>query len=261
MLARFGEGEMHLAVWLFPVLFATGLVAGLVDSIAGGGGLITIPVLLGVGVPPHLALGTNKLQASFGSGSASLNFVRSGTARLGDCLRGIAFTFIGAALGAVTVQHLNPGFLKLLIPIMLGVIAVYTFFTPDLGALDVHPRLKSTPFYVMAGLSLGFYDGFFGPGTGSFWVVAFMLLVGFNMKKATAYTKVMNFTSNVASLLFFMLGGHVLYLPALVMAGGQVLGARMGSGLVITRGVRFVRPVFLAMVVLVTAKLIFDAYL
>lgn len=261
MLTRFGEEAMHVTIWLFPVLFVTGLVAGLVDSIAGGGGLITIPVLLSVGLPPEFALGTNKLQASFGSGSASFNFVRSGTASIRASLKGITFTFAGAALGAITVQHLNPAFLKLIIPVMLGAIAVYTFFTPDLGRIDVQPRLKSTPFYLLAGLCLGFYDGFFGPGTGSFWVVALMLLLGYNMKKATAYTKVMNFTSNVASLLFFIIGGHVLYLPAFAMAGGQVLGARMGSGLVISKGVRFVRPVFLLMVVLVTAKLVFDAYL
>lgn len=209
---------MHVELWLFPLLFTAGLVAGLVDAIAGGGGLITIPVLLAVGLPPQMALGTNKLQASFGSGSASFNFLRSGMAQLRECVRGIAFTFAGAALGAIAVQRMNPGFLKVAIPIMLGAIAIYTFFTPDLGAIDVRPRLKSGAFYGVAGLVLGFYDGFFGPGTGSFWVVAFMVLLGFNMKKATAYTKVMNFTSNVASLLFFVIGGHVLYLPALTMA-------------------------------------------
>jgi len=245
---------------LLSILFLTGLTAGLVDSIAGGGGLITIPVLLGIGLPPQVALGTNKLQASFGSGSAMLTFLRSRTVRLGDCAEGIVFTALGAGLGTYIIQLLDPTILRLMIPWLLIAIAVYTLLTPRLGHVDVHPRMKTGPFFFAAGMTLGFYDGFFGPGTGSFWVMALMLGLGFNMTKATGYTKVMNFTSNFASLILFLASGYVLWREGLVMGAGQFIGARIGSRLVVSRGTGFIRPVFITMVLLITAKLIWQNY-
>jgi len=185
--------------WLLFILFMAGLVAGLVDAIAGGGGLITIPILLGIGLPPQTALGTNKLQASFGSGSAMFHFARAGAISLGKCGEGIAFTAVGAGLGAFCVQRIDPGFLRAAIPFLLVAIALYTLVSPRLGYADVHPRLNPVPFYLLAGLALGFYDGFFGPGTGSFWVMALMLGLGYSMQRATGYTKVMNFTSNIVA--------------------------------------------------------------
>jgi uncharacterized membrane protein YfcA len=242
------------------LLFLTGLVAGLVDSIAGGGGLITIPVLLGIGMPPQAALGTNKLQASFGSGSAMLMFIRSGTVKLIDCREGIVFTAIGAGLGTCAVQQLNPDYLRHVIPWMLIAIVLYTLLTPRLGFEDIHPRMRKGPFFLLAGLMLGFYDGFFGPGTGSFWVMALMLCLGLNMTKATGCTKVMNFTSNFASLLLFIICGAVHWREGLVMGAGQFIGARIGSHMVVTKGTRFIRPVFITMVLAITARLIWQNY-
>jgi len=247
-------------VFLLPLLFSIGLIAGLVDSIAGGGGLITIPALLWVGMPPQQALGTNKLQASFGSGSAMFTFLRSGTVRLHDCREGIGITALGAALGTITVQAIDPGLLRLLIPWLLVAIVAYTLLCPRLGYEDIHPRMTARPFYVLAGLALGFYDGFLGPGTGSFWVMALMLCLGLNMTRATGYTKVMNFTSNFASLLVFAAGGVVHWREGLVMGMGQFIGARIGAGMVINRGARFIRPVFITMVLAITAKLIWQNY-
>jgi uncharacterized membrane protein YfcA len=241
---------------LLPLLF----VAGLVDAIAGGGGLITIPVLLGIGLPPQLALGTNKLQASFGSGSAMLTFVRAGAVKLGDCGTGILFTALGASLGTVVVQLLDPGFLRMIIPWLLLSIVLYTILTPRLGQQDIHPRVGMRLFFFCAGLTLGFYDGFFGPGTGSFWVMALMLGLGFNMTRATGYTKVMNFTSNFASLVFFAAGGSVLWREGLVMGAGQFIGARIGARLAVSRGTGFIRPVFITMVLLITARLIWQNF-
>jgi len=116
-------------------------------------------------------------------------------------------------------------------------------------------------FYLIAGLTLGFYDGFFGPGVGSFWAIAFVAGLGYNLKKATGYTKVMNFTSNVVSLVIFVLGGYVIFTAGIVMAVGQVAGAKIGAGLVIKRGVRFIRPVFITIVILTTLKIIYDRFL
>ncbi len=242
------------------VLFVTGLVAGFVDSIAGGGGLITIPVLLSFGLGPQDALGTNKLQASFGSGSATWHYAAAGTVPLSDCVRGFGICFIGAALGTLTVQRVDPSFLRRAIPILLICVAVYTILKPTLGEKDLHPRMSRGSFDLLFGLVIGFYDGFFGPGTGTFWTMAYMLWLGFNMTRATGYTKVMNFSSNLSSLLFFVIGGNVLLVPGLVMGVGQLLGARIGARMVVARGTRFIRPIFLTMVLAITGKMLYESF-
>jgi uncharacterized membrane protein YfcA len=249
-----------MSVLFYPLLFLTGLFAGFVDTIAGGGGLITLPVLLGIGIPPQFALGTNKLQSSFGSGSATIHFAAAKAVCFKDCVAGIVFTFIGAAGGAIVVQQMSPDFLKKIIPFLLIAIVIYTVLTPKLGLEDIRPRIRQSWFYLIFGLSLGFYDGFFGPGTGSFWAIAFLLGMGFNLQKATAYTKVMNFTSNVASLLFFIIGGHVYYGVGLTMAAGQVIGGRLGSRFVMRKGAQFIRPVFIAVVTAIILKLVYDNF-
>ena len=246
---------IELSPVMLPILFLTGAVAGLIDSIAGGGGLITIPVLLGLGLPPQYALGTNKLQATFGSASAAFHFLRAGAIDIRDAFRGVVCTAIGAALGAYTVQQMDPGFLKKFIPFLLLVILIYTIFSPKLGAEEVRPRLTKGIFYTTFGLLLGFYDGFLGPGTGSFWVIAIMLGLGFDMRKGTAYTKLFNFVSNIVSLVVFVAGGHVLLWAGLAMGAGQACGARVGARLVIRKGTRFIRPVFICSVLAVTVKL------
>lgn len=246
--------------WHLPLLFGTGLVAGFVDSIAGGGGLITVPVLMNFGLPPQQVLGTNKLQATFGSGSAAWHYTRAGTVQLRDCVRGFVLSVLGAALGTLAVRQVDPSFLRRLIPILLLAVAVYTVVKPQLGAKDVHPRMPHGLFDVVFGLGLGFYDGFFGPGTGTFWTMACMLGLGYNMTRATGYTKVMNFASNLSSLALFLVCGEVLFAAGLTMGVGQWLGARIGSRMVITRGTRFIRPVFLTVVLALTARLIYQNF-
>jgi uncharacterized membrane protein YfcA len=247
--------------WMYPLLFAGGMLAGWVDAIAGGGGMVTIPILLGIGVPPQMVLGTNKFQASFGSFTAAYHYIRKEVVPLDDAWAGILFTLIGSALGTIAVQQMDPGVLNVVIPFLLLAIAVFLLLTPDLGAIQTHPRLPRMLFYLTLGLGLGFYDGFFGPGVGTFWAMAFVLGLGFTLTRATGYTKVMNFTSNIVSLLVFAIGGNVLWAPGAVMAVGQIIGARLGSGMVVKRGVRFIRPVFIVMVILTTLKLLSDRLL
>ena len=249
-----------LELWQLPLIFGTGLVAGFVDSIAGGGGLITLPVLLGLGFDPQHALGTNKLQATFGSGSASWHYARAKAVDLKDCQRGFVFSFIGAALGTLLVQQLDPTLLRRGIPVLLLVIAVYTLFKPNLGDKDIHARVTPGRFAVVFGLLIGFYDGFMGPGTGTFWTMAFMLGLGFNITKATGHTKVMNFASNLSSLLFFLLAGQIYFAVGLTMGAGQLIGARIGSLMVVTKGTRFIRPIFISVVAALTLKLLYDSY-
>ena len=250
-----------LETWQYPLLFLAALAAGFVDSIAGGGGLITIPALLSCGIDPQSTLGTNKLQASFGSGSATWHYAVAGTVELRDCIRGFIVTFIAAAFGAIAVQQMGPEFLRKAIPVLLVVVVVYLVLKPQVGERDSHARMPRTAFDLSFGLLIGFYDGFFGPGTGTFWAMAYVLDQGFNRTKATGYTKVMNFASNLSSLILFIFGGKVLFLVGLLMGSGQLLGARLGSRMVITRGTRFIRPIFLAVVFALILKLLFDAYL
>src|SRR5207302_97821 len=158
-----------------------------------------------------------KLQATCGSGSAAWHYARAGAVPLKDCTRGFLLSVAGAVLGTLVVQHVDPSFLKRAIPVLLLAVAVYTLLKPRLGAEDLHPRMTRVWFDAAFGLLIGFYDGFFGPGTGTFWTMAFMLGLGFNLTKATGYTKVMNFASNLSSLLFFMLSQNVYFVVGLTM--------------------------------------------
>jgi len=252
---------MPESLWLYPLLLCTGIVAGLVDAIAGGGGLITLPVALAVGMPPKIALGTNKFQASFGSFTAAFYYVKHKVVDLRTMKVGILFTLLGAAAGTWAVQQINSDILAGVIPFFLLAILVYTLITPKFGERDSRRRFSVTLFFVVAGLSLGFYDGFFGPGVGSFWAMAFVYGLGLNLTKATGATKVMNFTSNVVSLVLFLSGGYVWIEAGIAMAIGQVIGARMGSLLVVRKGASIIRPIYIAIVIATMLKLLYNIYI
>jgi uncharacterized membrane protein YfcA len=247
--------------WYYPVLFLIAFFAGLVDAIAGGGGIITLPVMLSLGFPPHIALGTNKFQASFGSFTTSYYYIKKDVVILKACIAGIIFTLIGSALGTWSVTQVSSDVLKYIIPFLLVGIIIYSFIKTNLGENDRQARIKDMVFYLIAGLTLGFYDGFFGPGVGSFWAIAFVAGLGYNLKKATGYTKVMNFTSNVVSLFIFVLDGYVIFTAGIVMAVGQIAGSKIGAELVIRKGSKFIRPIFITIVILTTVKIIFDRFM
>jgi uncharacterized membrane protein YfcA len=251
---------MDFALWVYPMLFFTGLAAGLVDSIAGGGGLIALPVLLMLGLPVPVALGTNKFQSTCGTLSATRHYVRSGLVDFRACRLGLVATFVGAVLGVLTVQRTDSHLLGRLIPWLLALIFVYTVFRPHVGAQDHPPRMRENVFFTVFGLGLGFYDGFFGPGVGSFWAIALIVVLGQNFAKATACTKVMNLSSNVASIALFAFAGMVHLNAGIAMGTGQIIGARLGSGLVVKKGARFIRPIFLTIVGLTLVRLLWVNY-
>lgn len=251
---------VNLSPEIFILLFLTGLGAGFVDSIAGGGGLIALPVLLFIGLPPQTALGTLKLQGSFGTFSAAYNFISKGRISLSEALPGVLFTLAGASMGALLVQNLDPQLIKPLITLLLLAVFVYTIFSKDLGKKQSRARMQRLPYYTLFGLGLGFYDGFFGPGTGSFWTFSLMVLLGYNMVKAVGYTKVMNFTSNIVALIWFILGGNVVYTIGLTMAAGQLIGARIGSNLAMSKGVRIIRPIYLSVVLATIGRLLYTNF-
>jgi uncharacterized membrane protein YfcA len=252
------------APWQLPILFATGLVAGFVDSIAGGGGLITLPVLLSFGGNnAAVVFGTNKVQATCGSASAAWHYARAGTVPLRDCTRIFVITLVFSAIGAVMLQVFalqRPDLLKKIVPIVLVFVAAYALLRPQLGYEDHHARMTRLAFDGVFGALLGFYDGFFGPGVGTFWTIAFVTCLGFNLTRATGYTKVVNLASNAGALALFLWRHNVDFGAGLAMGAGQLLGARMGAKMVVERGARFIRPIFISVVIAVTAKLVWDAY-
>jgi len=233
-------------------------MAGFVDSIAGGGGVITLPALLAVGMPPHQALATNKLQSSFGSLTATLNYTRVGLIRPKELILGLLFTLLGASSGAISVQFFKTDSLNLVIIVMLIVIFVYTLFTPKLGIKKSHQKMNQKLFYMLFGLLIGFYDGFFGPGTGSFWTMALVLLLGLDLKGATAQTKLFNFVSNIVALSLFIYFGLVVWIAGFVMGAGQIIGAFFGSNLVHKKEVKFIRVFFLIVVAVIILKLVYQ---
>ena len=242
------------------VLALVGLCAGTVDSIAGGGGLITIPALLATGMPPASALATNKLQSSFGSLAAVTYFLRKGMINLKSMRLAIVCTFVGSAIGTVGVQFIDASLLNKLLPILLAGFAIYFLFSPRIQDEDSQQRITLPTFSLVLGTSIGFYDGFFGPGTGSFFAIAFVSLLGFGMAKATAHTKLLNFTSNFASLIFFALGGHVIWTIGLVMAIGQFAGGMLGSRLVMLKGVKLVRPLLVTISLIMSVRLLWQSH-
>lgn len=232
------------------LLFITGLVAGLVDAIAGGGGLITVPVLLSTGMSPSVALGTNKLQSSVGTLMAVRHFHGRGFLSFREFSHGLCFCAIGALLGASTTTFMNPHFFKLIVPYLLFSILAYMMIAPRLNRQLTFftARMAPSVFYFLFGVSLGFYDGFFGPGTGAFWMFAFMFFMGFDILKATAHTKLFNLTSNLVALAFFIVMNCVDYRVGFCMAAGQWIGGSLGARLAIYKGAQLIRPLFLTMV-------------
>ncbi|SHO56703.1 TSUP family transporter [Vibrio quintilis] len=253
---------MDISVELLTMLFFVAAIAGWIDAIAGGGGLITMPALLAVGVPPAQAIATNKLQGSFGSFSSTLYFIRSGLVSLREMRLAILCTFIGAVCGAGCVQLVDASILTSLIPLLLLGISAYFLLVPQpvSSSGEKSVAISEAVFALCIGTCVGFYDGFFGPGTGAIFAIAFVTLMRFSLVEATARTKVLNFTSNIAALIFFIIAGLPIWKVGLVMAAGQFLGARTGAKIVISKGQKWIRPLVVTMCILMALKLLWEQH-
>lgn len=245
---------------MLGVLFMVAMLAGFIDALAGGGGLLTVPALLAAGMSPAEALATNKLQACGGSLSSSLYFLRRKAVSLADQKLNILMTFIGSVSGALLVQHIESDILRQILPVLVIGIGLYFLLMPKLGEEDRHRRLHGLPFALVAGGCVGFYDGFFGPGAGSFYTLAFVTLCGFNLAKSTAHAKVLNATSNIGGLLLFIISGKVVWGMGLVMLIGQIIGARLGSRLVLSKGQQLIRPMIVIVSAVMSMKLLYDSH-
>lgn len=248
----------HLAPATLAALFAVACVAGCIDAIAGGGGLLTIPALFWAGVPPQVVFGTNKVQGAAGSLSSSLHFVRAGAINFRRFWPAFLAALLGGVIGAYLLHLVDPALLRRIIPWLLIAIALYMLFAKRVGEVERHSRVSLPVFALTIALFVGVYDGFFGPGAGTFYALGCVSLLGLTLPVATAHSKLLNLASNVASLTFFVLAGKVWWLPGLVMALGQFAGAQVGARLVIRGGARFVRIVLVVMSILLAAKLITD---
>ncbi len=244
----------ELEVLLLLMLIAG--VAGWVDAIAGGGGVIILPSLLMAGLNPLEALATNKLQACFGSGTATINFARKGLLDIRSAWLAVLCTFIGASAGTLAVRWLSHDALATLIPALLIALALFLLFGARHFSTAREARIKESTFALIIGGGVGFYDGFFGPGTGTFFAMAYMMLLGQAMVNATIRAKLLNFTSNIAALLFFAASGKVQWITGLVMAVGQMSGAYLGSNMVVSKGATLIRPLMIWMSILISLKLL-----
>lgn len=247
---------MHLSLVFISIFLASGFLAGLMDSVVGGSGVITLPTLLWAGLPAHVALGTNKLAGSFSSSTGSWIFWRAGHVHRRLLAGMIPFTFAGALLGVQTVLHIDPTYLRWLLFFVIVGIAILTITRRQLGAANDFAGVGPYTFAKGAAVAfgLGFYDGFIGPGTGSFLLFAFLSLFRFDFITAAGNGRVLNFTSNIAALLLFAIRGKVAVLAGLPMALGMMLGARVGAGLAVKRGAPFIRPLFVVVALVLAAK-------
>ncbi|HEY4201013.1 MAG TPA: TSUP family transporter [Devosiaceae bacterium] len=239
------------------LLAGTGLVAGFVDAIAGGGGTISLPILLSVGVPPISALATNKAQSIVGTAIAVNTYWRRGLVSIRALLPGVLLTMVGSVTGALVISHVDTHVLNYLVPVALIAIACYFLFAPRLSDVDQAARLSFVHFVPLIGLVIGFYDGVFGPGTGSFFAMAFVTLFGLGVTRATGNTKVMNFASNLGALLLFIFTGAVLWPAAAAMAVGQVAGGYLGAVTGIRFGSRIIRPLVVVVSIGLALRLLF----
>jgi uncharacterized membrane protein YfcA len=240
-------------------LLVAGFVAAFIDSVVGGGGLISLPAMMLTGLPLNVALGTNKVASTMCSVTSTLSFLRSGKIerKLAVCL--FPLSFIGSVLGAYTVRHIPSEFLKPMVVILLIIIAIYTVFKKDWGSESTYFGLTAKTRYLigLAAFGIGFYDGFFGPGAGSFFIFSFLLL-GFDFVIAAGNAKVMNFASNIGAVLTFIYLDSVNFQYGLIMGAAMIAGALAGSRLAIKSGVAYVRPLFIGVTSLLIGKQFWD---
>jgi len=211
------------------VLGLVALAAGFLDTLAGGGGLLTVPALLLAGLPPLQALGTNKLQGAFGTGMASYQVIRKRRVHWRDVRWPMLWAFVGSAAGAIGVQFIDTDSLTVIIPVVLAAIAAYFLFVPNSHVPPTHQRVSARAYDATVVPVIGAYDGAFGPGTGSLFALGGVALRARPLVQSTAIAKTLNFATNVAALVVFFFAGQMLWAVGAVMIVGQLIGAYIGS--------------------------------
>jgi uncharacterized membrane protein YfcA len=245
----------HITLGTLSFLFISGFLASFIDSTVGGGGLVSLPALLFSGLPPALALGTNKVAGTFSSLTSSLSYLKSGKVNFDLVKFLVPMSLIGSILGAELVRHIPSGFLKPLVIVMLILVTVYTVLKRDMGKTSTYRGLTRAMICAAAGVAfaIGFYDGFFGPGTGSFLIFAFVL-IGFDYVQASGNAKALNFASNIGALITFALLHAINWEYGIIMGVGMVAGAIAGSQVAIRNGAAYVKPIFICVTLVMIGK-------
>lgn len=247
--------EMMVSPEVVLVLAAVAFTAGFIDAIAGGGGLLTIPALMMAGLPGHLVLGTNKLAATFGSATATVTFYRRKLFNPAQWKPALIATAIGSAIGALIADALPAEWINQMLPAVVFACGLYLLF----GKTPEHPKHDDIPIRQgrqwPQGLGLGFYDGVAGPGTGAFWTVSTLLLYPLELVRASGVARTMNFVSNGMALAVFAIHGHVAWVLGIAMGLALMLGAFFGARTAIAGGSKLIRPVFILVVLALTARL------
>ncbi len=252
------DTTIDFSIEIYILLTLVGFISGFINAIAGGGGLIVLPLMLWLGISPLNALATGKFQAVFGSLSSSINYFRKGFVDIQRLLPVMAFALVASSVGTYSVLQLSNGTLEQILPYFLIGVATYTLFSPTLNDKDYPPLMGYKTFVLIAGIGLGFYGGFFGPGIGALAALSFSSLLGYNLRKASANAKPVVVVINSVSVLVFMAGGHVLLWLGICMAVAQVMGAYLGSNLAIRKGARVIKPLLVSITFIIAFKLLWQ---
>lgn len=242
---------------VLPLVF----LAGIIDSIAGGGGLITLPAYWIIGIPPAVALGTNKFASFSGTTFTTVRFLKAGLLDVPVAIIGAAFGLVGSWIGTQTALTVSAGFFNILLLVLIPIVAVVILATPRTGTVNRAREIKLGKRLVLgslAGLVIGFYDGFFGPGTGTFLILIYTLVLKYDFVTANANAKLVNLASNFAALIGFIIAGKVLYAIAIPAALCGIAGNLLGSSLVLKRGNKLIRIIFILVLVLLMLKILAD---
>ncbi|MCL1073304.1 sulfite exporter TauE/SafE family protein [Shewanella dokdonensis] len=251
----------HSGNWL--LLTVVGLIAGFIDAVVGGGGLLSIPALLTIGMPPHLALGTNKLAASFGSSMAAYTYYRQHLLQPKLWRSCFVATAIGALCGSILVYMVDTSWLEKLLPLLIIIMALYSLLSKKAledrpAHNDEHPKRSHK---IVQGLVLGGYDGFAGPGIGAIWIVSSKALHKLSFLKSCALSRAMTFASNTTALTVFLLLGKVDLAIGLLLGLSMMLGSFIGAHSAIRFGLPFIRPLFIIVVMAIALHLTWSAWL
>lgn len=256
---------MHLS--LSPLDFMIVLpfifLAGFIDAIAGGGGLISLPAYWSAGIPPHMALGTNKFSSCCGTVFSTARYFRAKMIDVPIAIISAVMALLGSWLGASTALKLSAEFLNYLLIFLIPLITILTIVRKELGFFDNSHLLKigyRLALGGVAGLVIGFYDGFFGPGTGTFLILIYSAILHYDFVRANGNTKVVNLASNVAALITFAQAGQIWYPIAIPAAVCGIAGNLLGSKMVVLRGNKLIRQVFLLALILLLGRVLFNVF-
>jgi len=245
---------------VLALLMAAAFVAGIVDSIAGGGGLITLPVLVLAGAPPVTAIATNKVQGVFGAGMAAFAYARGGHVNFRRQVKPACLAFFAAVFGALLTSHLPTDVIRLGVPVLLIGIALFFALKPALNDLDRAERMAAAIFSLSIVPLVAFYDGLIGPGAGAFYMLGFVGLAGYGVLRATAHTKLLNFASNAGGIATYAVVAQPWWAVGLAMGAAQMAGAWVGSKLAMRVGSKLIKPVLVTAATVLALRLIWDLW-